>query len=117
MNSHFPRPPHSWIGLFALVIATQSNADQMLFGPTRNGVEIVCADVNDAGLNVTGMVGTWILGFWTGLNVAKNAHVGDGTTASGIVGEVKLYCSAHPSVSIAQATLDTYSAMRSSARK
>ena len=106
-----------WMGLLALVCTTQANADQTLFGPTRNGVEIVCADVNEEGLTAVGMVGTWILGFWSGLNAAKNAHVGDGTTASGVVGEVKLYCSAHPSVGLAQATLDTYWAMRNSTRK
>ena len=106
-----------WIGLIALACATQANADQTLFGLTRNGVQIVCADVNDQGLTASGMVGTWILGFWSGLNAAKNAHVGDGTTASGVVGEVKLYCSAHPSLSLAQATLDTYSAMRNPAGK
>lgn len=106
-----------WMGLLALVCASQANADQTLFGPTRNGVQIVCADVSDAGLTPTGMVGTWILGFWSGLNAAKNARVGDGTTASGVVGEVRLYCSTHPSVSLPQATLDTYSAMRSSAGK
>src|SRR5579864_640223 len=106
-----------WVGLLALLCAAQASADQTLFGPTRNGVQIVCADVNDTGLTATSMVGTWILGFWSGLNAAKNARVGDGTTASGVVGEVKLYCSAHPSVSLAQATLDAYSAMRSSAGK
>ena len=106
-----------WMGLIALACATQANADQTLFGPTRNGVQIVCADVNDQGLTASSMVGTWILGFWSGLNAAKNAHVGDGTTASGVVGEVKLYCSAHPSLSLAQATFDTYSAMRNPAGK
>jgi len=103
-----------WLALLTLLCATQANADQTLFGPTRNGVQLVCADVNDGGLTVTGLVGTWILGFWSGLNAAKNAHVGDATTASGVVGEVKLYCSTHPSLGLAQATLDTYTAMRSS---
>ena len=106
-----------WMGLFVLACATQANADQTLFGPTRNGVQIVCADVNDTGVTAASLLGTWILGFWSGLNAAKNAHVGDGTTASGVVGEVKLYCSAHPSVSLAQAALDTYAAMRDSTRR
>ena len=74
-----------WIALLALLCATLANADQTLFGPTRNGVQIVCADVNDLGLSASSLVGTWILGFWSGLNAAKNAHVGDGTTASGVV--------------------------------
>ena len=117
MHFHLPKPMKSCVGLLALFSSAQANADQTLFGPTRNGVQIVCADMNDAGLTATSMVGTWILGFWSGLNAARNAHVGDSTTASGVVGEVKLYCSAHPSVSLAQATLDTYSAMRSSAGK
>ena len=106
-----------WLGFFALVWATQVSADQTLFGPTRNGVQLVCADVSDAKITATDLVGTWVLGFWSGLNAAKNARVGDSTTASGLIGEVKLYCSSHPSVSLAQATLDTYTAMRESARK
>jgi len=110
-------PMAKWLGLFALVCATQVNAEQTLFGPTRNGVQMVCADVNDLGVTATDLVGTWILGFWSGLNAAKNARVGDGTTANGVVGEVKLYCSTHPSVSLPQATLDTYAAMRESARR
>ena len=106
-----------WLALFALFCAAQVDAEQTLFGPTRNGAQIVCADLNDAGVTASDLVGTWILGFWSGLNAAKNGRVGDGTTASGVVGEVKLYCSTHPSVSLAQATLNTYSAMRDSARK
>ena len=57
-------------------------------------------------------IGYWILGFWSGLNGANDALVGDTTTANGVVGEVKLYCAAHPSVGLAQATLDTYAAMK-----
>jgi hypothetical protein len=101
-----------WVALFALLTATQANADQTIFGPTRNGVQIVCADVNDLGVTTSDLIGTWILGFWSGLNAAKNARVGDATTGSGVVGEVKLYCSSHPSVSLPQATLDTYAAIR-----
>lgn len=106
-----------WITLFAVLLATQAKADDTIFGPTRNGVQIVCADINDLHGMSGDMVATWILGFWSGLNAAKSARVGDGRTASGVVGEVKLYCSTHPSVSLAQATLDTYVAMRSAQEK
>lgn len=105
------------VTLLALLFATQAKADDMIFGPTRNGVQIVCADVNDLHGMSGDMVTTWILGFWSGLNAAKSAHVGDATTASGVVGEVKLYCSSHPSFSLAQATLDTYVSMRTSQQK
>src|SRR5215472_10460573 len=99
-----------WLGLLALLCATQANSDQMLFGPTRNGVEIVCADVNDMKVTSADLLGTWILGFWSGLNAAKNGRVGSNTTAAGVVGEVRLYCSNHPSASLAQAALTTYAA-------
>jgi hypothetical protein len=103
-----------WMGLLAFVCATPLYADQTLFGPTRNGAQIVCADLNDVGATPSDITGTWNLGFWSGLNAAKNARVGDTTTANGVLGEVKLYCSMHPSLSLAQATLDTYSAIRNS---
>jgi len=106
-----------WMGLVALLTATHAQADQTIFGPTRNGVQIVCADVNELQVTASDLIGTWILGFWSGLNAAKNARVGDITTASGVVGEVKLYCSSHPSVTLTQATLDTYAAMRGSQKK
>lgn len=106
-----------WLGLLALICATQVNAGQALFGPTRNGVQIVCADVNEEGVTATDLLGIWILGFWSGLNAAKNARVGETTTANGVVAEVKLYCSTHPSVTLAQATFDTYGTMRDARRK
>lgn len=106
-----------WLVLLALGCSTGVNAEQTLFGPTRNGVQIVCADVNQLGLTQTDLIGTWVLGFWSGMNAARNARVGDNTTASGLVGEVKLYCAAHPSMSLPQATFDTYAALRSGPAK
>jgi hypothetical protein len=106
-----------WVGLIALLAATHANADQTIFGPTRNGIQVVCADVNELQATADDLIGTWILGFWSGLNAAKNARVGDVTTSSGVVGEVRLYCSSHPSVTLPQATLDTYTGMRGSRNK
>lgn len=99
-----------WLAL--LLVAAPASADQAMFGPSRNGAPFVCADLNDIGAKPGDTIGSWILGFWSGLNAANNALVGEATTASGVVGEVKLYCTAHPSVGLAQATFDTYAAMK-----
>lgn len=100
------------IWLLALLLSAPANADQTLFGPSRNGAPFVCADLNEIGAKTNDTVGSWILGFWSGLNAANNALVGDTTTANGVIGEVKLYCLSHPSIGLAQATLDTYDTMR-----
>ena len=102
----------NWIGAAILLCAVPASADQTMFGPSRNGAPFVCADLNDVGARPDDTVGSWILGFWSGLNASNDALVGDGTSANGILGEVKLYCAAHPSVGLAQATLDTYAAMK-----
>lgn len=106
-----------WIGLVALLCAAPVDADQTLFGPMRNGAPFVCADLTDVGVTTADTIGYWILGFWSGLNTANDALVGEATTANGIIGEVKLYCASHPSVSLPQATLDTYSEMRKARRR
>lgn len=107
----------NWIGAAILLSAVPASADQTMFGPSRNGAPFVCADLNDVGARPNDTVGSWILGFWSGLNAAHNALVGDGTSANGVLGEVKLYCAAHPSVGLAQATLDTYAAMKKQKRQ
>ena len=105
-----------WIGLAALLWAMPGQAEQTLFAPMRNGAQFVCADLSEVGASTTSTIGYWILGFWSGLNAANDALVGDGTTANGVIGEVKLYCASHPSVSLPQATLDTYGAMKKQRR-
>ena len=101
-----------WLGAAALIWAMPANADQKMFGPMRNGSQFVCADLNEVGASTTDTIGYWILGFWSGVNAANDALVGDSTTANGVIGEVKLYCVGHPSVSLPQATLDAYAAMK-----
>ena len=107
----------TWLLVAALASAAPSAAEQTLFGPMRNGSQFVCADVNELGASTSTTVGYWILGFWSGLNAANNGLVGDGTTANGVIGEVKLYCTAHPSVTLPQATLDTYTAMKKARKR
>lgn len=106
-----------WLGLAALLCTTPAGAEQTLFAPMRNGASIVCADVTEVPITTTSATGYWVLGFWSGLNAANDALVGDSTTASGVIGEVKLYCASHPSISLPQATLDTYSAMKKPRRR
>ena len=106
-----------WLGLVVLLWAVPAQADQSLFGPMRNGQAFVCADLTEVGVSTTSTIGYWVLGFWSGLNAAKDARVGDETTANGVIGEVELYCVSHPSVSLPQATLDTYDAMKKPARR
>ena len=106
-----------WAGLVLLACAAPGAAEQTLFGPMRNGAQFVCADLNEVGATPSSAIGYWILGFWSGLNAANDALVGDGTTANGVIGEVKLYCSSHPAVSLPQATLDTYNAMNKARRR
>ncbi len=100
------------VALFTLFWGTPLAAKQTLFAITRSGAEFVCADLNDMGATTTDTVGSWILGFWSGINVANDARVGGSTTSNGVVGEVKLHCRKHPSKSLGQATFDTYQAMK-----
>jgi hypothetical protein len=106
-----------WVGALVLLWAAPSSAEQTMFGPMRNGAQFVCADLNEVGASTTDTVGYWILGFWSGLNAANDSLVGDGTTAIGVIGEVKLYCTSHPSVGLPQATLDTYAAMKKARKR
>jgi hypothetical protein len=102
----------AWIGALALLSAAPLSAEQTIFAPMRNGVEIVCADVPEIDAATAAKVNYWILGFWSGLNAARNGLVGDKTTTNGVIGEVKLYCASHPSLGLAQATMDTYANMK-----
>ena len=101
----------------ALFLPAPAGAEQRIFGPTRNGAQFVCADLNEVGASTTDTIGYWILGFWSGLNAANDSLVGDNTTANGVIGEVKLYCAGHPAVSLPQAALDTYSVMKKAQRR
>ena len=92
-----------WIGALALMSAMPASAEQTLFAPMRNGEEIVCADVPEIDAATTAKVNYWILGFWSGLNAARKGLVGDSTT--------------HPSLGLAQATMNTYANLRESRRR
>lgn len=62
----------------------------------------------------------WIGGFWSGANALNTTDdgVGSDTDANGIFGEVRLYCSQHPSATLFRASADVYDSMaRKRARK
>ena len=104
------------LGATSLLVAAPLSAEQTIFGPMRSGESLVCADLPEVDAATTAKVNHWILGYWSGLNTAKNSLVGDKTTANGVIGEVKLYCTAHPSLDLPQATLDTFNVMKEAKR-
>ena len=106
----------AWLGATLLFVAAPLSAEQTIFGPMRNGESLVCADLPEIDAVTTAKVNYWILGYWSGLNTAKNSLVGDKTTANGVIGEVNLYCAAHPSLDLPQATFDTFNAMKEAKR-
>ena len=106
----------AWLGTTLLLVAAPLSAEQTIFGPMRSGESLVCADLPEVDAATTAKVNYWILGYWSGLNTAKNSLVGDKTTANGVIGEVKLYCTAHPSLDLPQATLDTFNVMKEAKR-
>lgn len=56
------------------------------------------------------VMNSWILGFWTGLNAANTLshRIGRSTDSEGVLGEVRLYCTSHPSEAILMATAEVY---------
>jgi hypothetical protein len=55
---------------------------------------------------------------WTALNVSAsgNSLVGQSTDENGIIGEIRIACSAHPSMRIGQATTEVYDTFRDTNR-
>ena len=55
----------------------------------------------------------WILGFWSGLNLANARTVGQHTDGEGIIAEVRKVCATQPSMTLVKATFSAYSEMAS----
>lgn len=112
------------LALVLLAAATQplpTSESATVFAMTSNdGEAFVCADLIEAQQINEWQARQWILGFWSGLNVAFGVSgvapddVGKSTTPSGIVGEVKALCSRQPSQPLPQAVRDVYLRMRNS---
>lgn len=102
----------SAFGLALLVTHAPASADGLIFSLVVRGNRYVCADLTQRNPDYMSGEGQWILGYWSGLNVAFNADVGESTTSSGVYGEVKVHCASHPSLSISQATTDVYKRMK-----
>ncbi|KQM57299.1 MULTISPECIES: hypothetical protein [unclassified Sphingomonas] len=81
----------------------------------RAGQPVVCADLNDGDQDLREVMRQWIIGFWSGMNVGERAQagsVGRNTSASGVFGEIALFCKSHPSMLIDQATFAVRERMR-----
>jgi hypothetical protein len=55
---------------------------------------------------------SWILGFWTGLNLQSAASVGAGKSTDAVLDSVKAACANQPSVTLLKATQLAYRAMK-----
>lgn len=87
-------------------VALSANDDARVFGL---GAESCAAWMGGSGVKKV-LTENWILGFWSGVNVGNpvSRDVGSGTDSAGIVGEVRLYCTKHPSVLVARAAAEVY---------
>ena len=87
---------------------------------STDGEAFVCADLIEAKQLTEWQARQWILGFWSGLNVAFGVSgvapddVGKSTTSSGIMGEIKALCSRQPAQPLPEAVRDVYLRMRNS---
>lgn len=58
----------------------------------------------------------YALGVWTGLNMGYDIATGHATDSDGIWGEIKLFCSNHPSEKLLDATVWTYFKLKTAGR-
>ncbi len=96
----------STLALVALTVPAAAQ-DARTFPILRAGQPAVCADLTEAPAEFQEGLRQWVIGFWSGMNVAERAKtgiVGHSTSATGIFGEVALFCRSHPAMAIDQAT-------------
>jgi hypothetical protein len=104
------------IGLLCLAGTGQAKAPQaaVIYPPqTEAGATVVCADVIEEGF---GEASLWVTGFVSGMNAATYQMVSHSTTTSGLLGEVKLYCTRHPSDTLMNAVFKTYESMKAAGK-
>lgn len=94
------------------VVQSPASASGTVFSLTVGNNSYVCADLNQRNPGAISPEGQWVLGYWSGLNVAFDADVGASTTGNGVYGEVKLHCASHPSKSLTDAARDVYLKMK-----
>ena len=85
------------------------------------GAHYSCGRWMSSGQEVNNQVGSWIFGYWSGLNNAaslngKYSMVGQSTDGDGVIGLVRLICSKDPSQLIISATDQAYAQLRSQGR-
>jgi len=72
------------------------------------GLESCATWLSNPGEEASGS--NWVLGYWSGRNIdnAQNHLVGSHTDGQGVLGEVKVICTAEPSTELADAVARTY---------
>lgn len=90
------------VAALALAVATPS-ATPGIFGAVGNRK---CSELRPDDMMV---IGNYVLGFWSGMNVAANTpKVGTSTDPRGIVVEVMKACAAAPTLPLGLATLGVH---------
>lgn len=90
-----------------LILGASAGSHQVTTFPmSENGVASSCATAFEGTRPVQSIA--WALGFWSGLNVGTGNDVGVGTDPAGIVAEIKLDCSKHPSMKLSVSITQTW---------
>lgn len=101
------------VALGAIPLAHADNA--MIFGIGYSSCAIWTSDPDNEM-----QASVWVLGYWSGLNaplqLSESTSVGKSTDAYGIIAEVKLVCKNKPSISIINATIETYQRLKREGR-
>jgi hypothetical protein len=104
----------------ALLIGAEVRAQDARIFPILNaGQPAVCADFLKGEAEHDEAFRQWLLGFWSGMNVGERSsagQVGRSTSATGIIGELALFCESHPSLAIDQAAFAVRQKFRAAAK-
>jgi hypothetical protein len=91
----------------AATLAVPNSGNTITYGPGGDS----CASWIQESASAPG--DNWIMRFWSGLNATGRYHdIGRSTDGAAITGEVRVFCQAHPSVALANATLTVYLMLR-----
>jgi hypothetical protein len=107
------------ICLIVCVCPTGATAKPVsIWALTTNGETQTCATVFDpaSGVGFNDGEKQWILGYFSGLNAGSGLDVANQSDANGIIGEVRLYCEAHPSALLPDAVLNTWRKLKGARR-
>jgi hypothetical protein len=100
-----------WLGFLVALVSSSAFAN----GTTNviGSGNYSCATWNSASRVDDMQTINWIGGYWSGANAMNDSdhQVGNSVGASGVIGEIRLFCQQHPSVTILQAAVAVYNRM------